>query len=293
MLDFPIRTMLFVPGHRESWIQNARTSGADALVLDLEDSVPQTQKSVAREIVAQQIDKHSAQDGLLYVRINKGKYLHDIEDIAAVAKPGIAGLFVPMVEGPEDIQFISSLLSELEYKQQLTIGTFGLIVALETAKSILLAYEIAQFSRVQAVVACTAKNSDVARGLGYTWSPEGLETLHYRSRTIIASRAAGKQFPIGGLWQDVHDLEGLKAFAENNRRLGFSGEIVLHPSNVPIVNEVYSLSRADKEYYEGMIEAFEEVEARGNGALMYRGEHIDIAHVTTAREILNRHHHER
>ena len=93
--------------------------------------------------------------------------------------------------------------------------------------------------------------------------------------------------------QDVHDLEGLKAFAENNRRLGFSGEIVLHPSNVPIVNEVYSLSRADKEYYEGMIEAFEEVEARGNGALMYRGEHIDIAHVTTAREILNRHHHER
>ena len=289
MLKSPIRTMLFVPGHREPWIQNARTSGADALVLDLEDSVPQAQKSVAREIVVQQIDKHSPQDGLLYVRINKGKYLHDIKDIVAVAKPGIAGIFVPMVEGLEDIQFISSLLSELEYKQQLTIGTFGLIVALETAKSILLAYEIAQFSRVQAVVACTAKNADVARSIGYTQSPEGLETLHYRSHTIIASRAAGKQFPIGGLWEDVHNLTGLKTFAENNRRLGFCGEIVLHPSNVPIVNKVYSLSRVDEDYYLGMIEAFEDAEAKGHGALMYRGEHIDIAHVTTAREILNRH----
>jgi citrate lyase subunit beta/citryl-CoA lyase len=293
MLEVPIRTMLFVPGHRESWIQNARSSGADALVLDLEDSVPQGQKAVAREIVARQIDKHSAQDGRLYVRINRGKYLHDIKDITAVAKPGIAGLFVPMVGGLGDIEFLSSILSELEYKQQLMIGTFSLIVALETAKSIHLAFEIALCPRVQAIVACTAKNADVARSLGFTWSPEGLETLHYRSRAIMSSRAAGKQFPIGGLWQDVHDLEGLKAFAENNRRLGFSGEIVLHPSNVPIINEVYSLSSTDKEYYEGMIEAFEDAETKGQAALMYRGEHIDIAHVTTAREILSRDHHEK
>ncbi len=288
MLERPIKSMLFVPGHRESWMEKARASGADALVFDLEDSVPNAEKERARELVAGEIGRHKAEHGLLYVRINKGRYLHDIADIYAVAKRGLSGLFVPMVEGIEDMQFLSNILSELEDKQDIAIGTFGLIVALETAKSAQLAFEIAQFSRVQAIVACTAKNADVARNLGFIWTAEGLETLHFRSRSIIASRAAGKQYPIGGLWQDVHDLDGLRAFAKFNRQLGFSGEIVLHPSNVPIVNEVYALSLEDKEYYEGMIKAFEIAETRGRGAVMYEGEHIDIAHYTTAKQILNK-----
>ena len=91
---------------------------------------------------------------------------------------------------------------------------------------------------------------------------------------------------MGGLWQDVHDLDALREFAQFNRRLGFRGEIVLHPSNVAVVNEVYSLSDKDRAYYEGMIKTFEKAEAEGRASVMYAGEHIDIAHVATARAIL-------
>jgi len=139
---------------------------------------------------------------------------------------------------------------------------------------------------VQTLVASAAKNADVARALGFAWTPEGLETLYFRSRAVIACRAAGKRFPIGGLWQEVHDLDGLRRAAEFNRSLGFRGEIVLHPSNVPVVNAVYSLSETERAYYQGMIAAFEAAEAQGLASVIYEGEHIDIAHVATARELL-------
>ena len=86
--------------------------------------------------------------------------------------------------------------------------------------------------------------------------------------------------------QEVHDLDGLRRAAEFNRSLGFTGEIVLHPSNVAIVNAVYSASAEELEYYRGMVSAFAEAEAVGEGAVMYRGEHIDIAHVETAKRFL-------
>ncbi|MDH3509797.1 MAG: CoA ester lyase [Gammaproteobacteria bacterium] len=282
----PIRTMLFVPGNRRSWMEKARKAGADALVFDLEDSVPCAEKAAARDIVAAEIDKHAAENGLLYIRINRDNQKYDSEDVSAVVKPGINGLFVPKAEGPEDVSDLSDMVAEMEKRKGIPSGSIGLVVALETARSVQLSYEIAQLPRVETLVACTARNADVARNLGFTWTAEGLETLYHRSRAVIASRAAGKKFPIGGLWQDVHDLDGLRKFAEFNRSLGFTGEIVLHPSNVPVVNEVYSLSQADRRYYEGMIEAFAEAEVEGKAAVMYEGEHIDIAHVTTAREML-------
>jgi citrate lyase subunit beta/citryl-CoA lyase len=101
----------------------------------------------------------------------------------------------------------------------------------------------------------------------------------------MAARAAGKQ-PIGGLWQQVHDLDGLKKSSLQDRGLGMVGELVLHPSNVAIVNEVYSPSAEEVAYYEGMIAALEQAQGNGRASTIYDGEHIDIAHVKTAREIV-------
>ncbi len=288
-LKRPIRSMLFVPGNRENWIEKAKDSGADALVLDLEDSVPESEKRNARKIVAAAVENHSSSDSLLYVRINKGNFIHDLEDLSAVITNGLNGLFVPKIDTAEDVICLSNIVSEIESKKNMTHGSIGLVVALETAKSVQHSYAIAKLSRVQTLVACAARNADVARSLGFTWTQEGLETLYHRSQGIISCKAGGKNFPIGGLWQDVHDLDGLRKFATFNRNLGFSGEIVLHPSNVPIVNEVYSLSDTEKSYYRRMIETFAEAESSGKASVMYEGEHIDIAHVITAREMLGLH----
>jgi citrate lyase subunit beta / citryl-CoA lyase len=284
-----IRTMLFVPGNRSGWIDKAAKAGADALVLDLEDSVPLAEKAAARDIVAEAVGRHDPANGLLYVRTNPGPFLPDFDDIFAVVRPGLAGLFVAKVEDAGDVEIVSRMVAEAERRRGIAIGTVRLVVALETARAVQLSFEIASHWRVETLVASAARNADVARALGFIWTMDGQETLYHRSRAIIACRAAGKRFPIGGLWQDVHDLDGLRAFAEANRRLGFTGEIVLHPGNVPVVNEVYSLSEADRAYFEGMIEAFAHAEAEGKAAVMYRGEHVDIAHIETARDTLRIH----
>lgn len=285
----PIRTLLFVPGNRASWIEKAYAAGADALVLDLEDSVPVAEKASARQTVAEAIRRHDPSSGLLYVRANPGTHMPDWDDIQAVVLPGLTGLFVAKASGVEDIEILSRMVAQAEHDRGMEVGALRFIVALEVARAAEFAFQIASHPRVQTLVASAAKNADVARALGFIWSPEGLETLYFRSKTIMACRAAGKPFPIGGLWQDVHDLEGLRSFSTFNRSLGYTGEIVLHPSNVPIVNEIYSLSEKERDYYEGMIATFATAEAEGKAAVMYRGEHIDIAHVETARELLRIH----
>ena len=285
-LTRPIRTLMFVPGNREIWLAKAVAAGPDAIVLDLEDSVPVAEKARARDIVAAQIAAHDPANGLLYVRTNPGAHMYDWEDVLAVVQPGLNGLFVAKAEGAEDVELLSRMVAEAEHRAGMPIGGLGFIVALETARAAEHAYQIASHPRVQAIVSSAAKNADVARALGFTWTPEGLETLYFRSKAIIACRAAGKPFPIGGLWQDVHDLDGLQRFATFNRSLGFTGEIVLHPSNVAVVNQVYSLSAEQRDYYEGMLVAFAAAEAEGKAAVMYRGEHVDIAHVETARQVL-------
>jgi len=220
------------------------------------------------------------------VRVNRGPHLHDFDDILSAVRPGLSALFIPKVEDATDIEIVSRMVAEAEARAGMAEGSVNLIVALETARAVQFCFEIASHPRVETLTACAARNADVARALGFDWTPEGLETLFLRSRAVTACRAAGKPYPVGGLWQDVHDLEGLRSFAQFNRKLGFRGEIVLHPSNVAIVNEVYSLSAKDRAYYEGMIAAFVRAEAEGRASVMYAGEHIDIAHVATAREIL-------
>jgi citrate lyase subunit beta/citryl-CoA lyase len=288
----PIRSLMFVPGHKASWIAKIPTFGADAIVLDLEDSVPNALKHEARSTVAGAIPGHSAPShsgrrSRLYVRTNRGPHAYDIDDLRAVVQPGLDGIFVSKAEDPTDIELLSRFIAEIEHAKGMAIGTTRLIVPIETAQASQYAFEIASHPRLDHLCAVSARGADLERNLGFTWTPEGTETLYHRSRAVIASRAAKKLFPIGGMWQDVHDAEGLRKQAKFNKQLGFTGEIVLHPSQVPVVNEVYSPSAEDIDHYRGLIAAFAEAEKKGDGAVMYRGEHIDIAHVVTARTFLD------
>lgn len=279
------RTLLFVPAIKKKWFEKIPGYGADGVILDLEDSVPVQSKLEARQNAAEAIPFLSAERVHVFVRINRITEF-DTDDLRAVVQPGLAGIVLPKLDGPEEIEELSKFLEQLEKEKGLEKGFVKLLPILETAKSMQLAYEIASCDRVIGIAGLSAKNGDVARALGYQWTAEGLETLYMRSKVVMAARAAGVQ-PIGGLWQDVHNLEGLKKSASFNRQLGFVGELILHPSNVSIVNELYAPSEEDIEYYAGMVEAFEEAERNGETAIMYRGEHIDYAHVKTAREVLS------
>ncbi|EKT4468594.1 MULTISPECIES: HpcH/HpaI aldolase/citrate lyase family protein [Pseudomonas] len=281
----PIRSMMFVPGNKPNMIEKAAGAKADALILDLEDSVPADLKVEARGIVKAKLAWLAEQKQRIWVRINRSAHLYDFDDILAVVSPLIEGIVISKPCGPEDIHTVSSMLAEAEYRAGVPIGHTLVIPLLETARSLQLAYEIAQHERVPAIVGATAKNADVARALKTVWSLEGRETQYLKSRIVMAARAAGK-LPIGGVWQQVHDLEGLKVSSANDRQLGMSGELVLHPSNIEIVNHTYSPTEEEVAFYQGMIDALEKAQAEGRASCIYDGEHIDIAHAKTAREVI-------
>ena len=283
----PIRSFLFVPGSRASWIDNIPGYHADAVILDLEDSVPLAVKAEARAIVASKIAMLAAASERVYVRINKSPFLYSMDDLNAVVVPGLEGIILSKPNGPEDIDMAALMVAEAETRNGLALGMIGLVPTLETARSLQFAHDIALRPRVTALACASARNGDVARSVGFQWTREGLESLHFKSAVVIAARAAGKM-PITGLWQEVHDLDGLRIAALAHRRLGFVGEMVLHPSNVAVVNAAYSPSDEDIAYYEGMLKAFDAAQAEGRAAVIYDGEHIDYAHVKTAREIVEK-----
>lgn len=284
----PYRSILFVPGHRPAWVDKAIAAGADCVVLDLEDSVPLAEKVAARAIVAESIARvrETNQDVGLLVRVNPLATRLTGGDLEAVVVPGLTGIFAPKIEKATDVLRYDALLDHFEERN----GVSGLeyIVPVETVQAIQNCREVALASpRVGAMIGPSSEHADIARAVGYEWTPEGLETLYLRSRVLLACREAGIH-ALTGLWEDLENLDGLREFAVRGRQLGFRGMIAIHPKHVEVVNDVFTPSADDVAFYEGMVKAYEAAAAEGAGALRYRGLHIDKAHYDKAVEWLDR-----
>jgi citrate lyase subunit beta/citryl-CoA lyase len=285
----PMRSLLFMPGHRGSWVEKGIASGADGLILDLEDSVPSHLKDAARQDVIgsiQRVREKNTKIGL-YVRLNALDTHLTGDDIEAVIRPGLDGVVLPKVFGTDDIVHTHALLTYFETRNGVEGGAIEIIPALETAEAYAGCEQLATASRrVSTLFAGTARDADVSRAIGFQFTPAGLETLYLRSRVVLACRSNGLDFPIVGVWQDLEDLDGARNHFLQNRQLGFRGQVVIHPSHVSLANGIFSPSKAEAEFYTGMIAAFEKAEAEGAAAVRYDGMHIDYAHVKTAREVL-------
>ncbi|MDP4501898.1 HpcH/HpaI aldolase/citrate lyase family protein [Nonomuraea turcica] len=283
-----LRSLLFVPGTRTEWLAKAAAAGADAAILDLEDAVPPAKKPAARARVADAIANVSG-DMAILVRINPLDSWAAAEDLRAVTHAGLAGVVVPKIGGPADVLMADRLLTWCEREHGLPEGHLALVPLLESAAALREAYEIGRAApRVAYLGAVTGKGGDVERAIGYRWSREGTETLALRSRVLLDVRAAGVPCPVAGLWTGVGDLEGLRAFAEQNRSLGYDGMMAIHPSHVPVINEVYSPGPEELARYERLIAAVEEARARGAGAIAFEGEMVDEAMAGRARAALER-----
>jgi citrate lyase subunit beta/citryl-CoA lyase len=286
----PYRSMLFVPGHKASWADKGVATGVDAIILDLEDSVPASDKADARKIVRETIERLHGADlrADVWVRPNSldtGLLGADVEEVLV---PGLAGLFLPKIFTAEDVIRIDAVVSHIEQREGLPAGSIGLIVSFETAVSMAHCEQIAAASpRVSGLLGATGPNADVGRELGFEFTPGGLETLYLRSRIILASRAAGLHHPVTGVWQDIRDLDGFRQFAKDGKQLGYRGMVVIHPSHVAVANEVFTPRPEAVDFYRRMITAFQQAEAGGSAAVDFEGQHIDIAHVKTAQGIIN------
>ena len=121
------------------------------------------------------------------------------------------------------------------------------------------------------LMAAAAKDADISREVGFRWTPAGLETLYFRSRVVLAARAAGLNHVVLGLWQSIKELDGLRAFAQSNRDVGYGGQVVIHPSHVSIVNDAYSPSENELERFASMVAAYEAGSSEGAWRRHVRG----------------------
>lgn len=283
----PYRSLLFVPGHKPLWVSKALRAGTHAVILDLEDSVPEEAKAEAREQVVDSVDRLTGGPAGVIVRVNPLGGEQYGRDIAAVVRPGLTALLLPKVYGRDDIVAFDALVGAAEIEHGVPRGTVGLIPSLETAAALQSVHAIATASpRVVSVMTAAARDTDVAREVGFSWTREGLETLYLRSRVVLAARAAGLRHIVLGLWQDIADLDGLAAFARANRELGYGGQVIIHPSHADAVNRAYAPSAKELDRCRHIVRAYARARQDGSGAAVFEGEHIDLAHVVHARQVL-------
>jgi citrate lyase subunit beta/citryl-CoA lyase len=285
-MERPIRSWLYAPGNNPKLLQRVFTTGADAVILDLEDAVPPGDKEHAREMVAQTVRERSGQAGpLLFVRINHPSSGLAEADVRAVVQPGLDGLRVPKVEDAATVERVDGWLRESEPPAGLGVGSLPLVCNIETARGVYHAEQIASASpRVRSLGFGAV---DFVQDIGAVPEPDGQPTLYARSALVIASRVAGVQPPIDSVYTRLDDTQGLERSTQQARALGFFGRSCLHPRQVPIVNAVFTPTDAELEWARGLLEAARAAEQAGRGALQLQsGEFVDVAVVRRAERLV-------
>lgn len=289
-LRIPLRSLLFVPGNRPDWYPKAVASGPDAVVLDLEDAIPPATRPSAATAVAEILDRVVAGDApQVVVRVPVPQSWAGVDLLRTVIRPGISALMMPKVGRASDLRLVDEVVGWCEQDTQIPVGAVRVIPLLESAAAVWDMTEICTASkRAVGAGAVLARDGDLARDLGIVGNACGEETLTVRSWALLQARAAGVFNPIAGLWSRVDDLDGLRAFAEQSRSLGYEGMLAIHPSHVPVINEIFSLQDDERRRLERLVRAVEDAAARGEGAVIFDGEMVDEAMVATARERLAR-----
>jgi len=282
-----LRSLLFVPGDSERKFAKARESGADALILDLEDSVAPPQKAAARAIVSRLVEDKTPRDWAFFVRVNALDTGLTLEDLCAAVKPGLDALLIPKVNGAADIERIGHYLDALEAKAGMAPGTVKLaIVATETAKAM---FALGSYAPAHPrLVGLTWGAEDLSAALGATDNKEsdGAWTFPYRvarAQCLFAASAA-EVAPLDTLYADFRDPEGLERECRRSRRDGFTGRIAIHPDQIAAINRCYAPSDAEIAHARRIVEAF--AANPGAGTLGIDGKMVDIPHLKAAQKTL-------
>lgn len=286
----PLRSMLFAPGNQPRLVSKVGTFGSDAVILDLEDAVPHSEKAATRPAVRAALAT-LAGGPLRYVRVNALDSGLLFDDLAAIVCPDLDGIVLPKVDTPEDLVTAETRLAELEQSAGLEPGQIDLLPLIESARGVLNARAIAEAGRRVRRLGFGAGDfrRDVAVTFsGTLWEPDGLELLFARSQIVLVSRAAGLEPPIDTVWLDVRDHAGLEQDALAARRIGFGGKCAIHPGQIPIINRIFSPSEEEIAYARRVVEAFERAEAEGSASIAVDGRLVDYAIVVKARWLLER-----
>ena len=288
------RSLLYAPGNEPRMVEKVGTFSADAVILDLEDSVPIDQKVAARESVRLAIPSVKDTAKRVYVRINPIGQKTDFSlnagaaDIEGMICAELDGLVVPKVESGQELDEIERILSSREKMLGLPQGTVELVPIIETALGLWRAFEIACGNpRIKSL---HFGAGDFTRDVGIEWVRDEAELSYARSRLVVISRAAGIEPPTDSVWVRLDDEEGLVDSARRGKRMGFQGKSCIHPKQVPIVNEVFSyVSPEELARARNIVAAFAEAQARGSASILVDGQFVDYPLVENAKRVIELH----
>ena len=283
-MSYPLIT-LYTPGINLDLARKADKYNPDAIIIDLEDTVPPDKKKEVRNEVAQLIPTLPNPP---LIRVNNDeKYLEG--DLKSVVIKNTRGILVPKAETTDNLRIIESVISKCEATQGLKKNSVKIILILESALGVMSCYELASFlPRIESVSFGSAEDGDLQADLGCTFSIDGPELLYARSRVILEARAAKLPYILDGAYSGVSDLDGLREDCRLSRSLGYDGRTLVHPGQIEVARSMYSISDEQVGYYQKVIREFELASKAGNASIKVDGKLVDYAMYNQAISLLKR-----
>ena len=285
-----IRSWLFVPGDSDRKLAKGRGNPADALILDLEDAVSDDSQDQAREMTCAFLKENpDRSQQKLWVRVNPLDHDFSLTDLAAVMPGAPDGIVLPKVHSAVEVNRMADFLLALEVREGLELGSTKILsVATETAAS-LLTFHTYLDNVTDRLAALTWGGEDLAAALGASDNQHPTSGdyddpyLYAKSMCLATSRAIDAQ-PVGCVWVNFRDLQGLENDCLRDRRTGFIGKIAIHPDQSEVINRAFTPSEDEISYSQKVVDLFEK--EPGVGTIGLDGKMLDMPHLKQARNVL-------
>ena len=276
------RSALYVPSNVPKFIDSAHKRGADAIIVDLEDSVPIAERPAARHDLQATAENVARGGADVIVRINR-PWRQTMLDLEAAISPRVKALAITKVDGADHIRLIAEVVSELEAERGMTVGSTQFMAMIETPGAWFQMPQIANASR--RIIALTLGGEDFALEMGMLPTAEAL--MMPKQQLAIAARSAGI-LPFGfiGTVADYKDLDAFRQTVRRSRRLGFRGASVIHPGQIAILNEEFAPAADEVASAQKIVAAYDEAVAAGRGSISVDGKMVDVPVVLRAQEVL-------
>ncbi|HEP1415062.1 citrate (pro-3S)-lyase subunit beta [Streptococcus pyogenes] len=276
------RTMMFVPGANAAMLRDAPLFGADSIMFDLEDSVSLKEKDTSRALVHFALKTFDYSSVETVVRVN-GLDSCGALDIEAVVLAGVNVIRLPKTETAQDIIDVEAVIERVERENSIEVGRTRMMAAIESAKGVLNAREIAKASKRLIGIALGAE--DYVTNMKTRRYPDGQELFFARSMILHAARAAGIA-AIDTVYSDVNNTEGFQNEVRMIKQLGFDGKSVINPRQIPLVNEIYTPTKKEIDHAKQVIWAIREAESKGSGVISLNGKMVDKPIVERAERVI-------
>ncbi|MGI0047715.1 MAG: HpcH/HpaI aldolase/citrate lyase family protein [Nitrosotalea sp.] len=276
-----LRSLLFVPGNNQRFLEKAKTLSADIVCFDLEDSIPLEEKKSARNLIKDALKKRSDYQSEIYVRTNAPVSGLVEDDLAAVVQKGIDGIVIPKVNNVNEIKKIERTLAGLEKKRKLK--PIEIMASIESSEGVVNAYSIASSSkRVSALVFGVF---DLLNDLGVEYTKQAEGAKYARAKIPIDAKAAGK-YALDAIWQDLNDETGLEQDCAMAKSLGYTGKTIIHPNQIQVTHGAFYPTNSEIEWAKKVINAYESAKKKKKGATKVEDKMIDEVHFKRAKALL-------